>query len=77
MHDTENLANAAQAQPDRFLDEGETEEILKLKRSTLQKLRMRRQGPPFIRLGRKVVYSYLDLQEYMRKRRRVQTEEAA
>jgi predicted DNA-binding transcriptional regulator AlpA len=41
---------------DEMLTEDEVAAILKVSRSWLAKRRMRRQGPPFIKLGRSVRY---------------------
>lgn len=58
-------------QPDRLMDEGETSEMTGLSKSTHQKLRIKRRGPRFVRLGRAVRYSLWDVQDWLARQRRV------
>ena len=72
MPTTESTSGAERTllPPDRLVHEQEASLILGLSRSTLQKLRMLRRGPKFVRLGRACRYSLLDLAEYLAKQPR-------
>jgi len=53
------------------MDEGETSEMTGLSKSTHQKLRIKRRGPRFVRLGRAVRYSLWDVQDWLARQQRV------
>ena len=48
-----------------FLDPKQVEAIIGLKTSTLAKRRVYGGGPPYIKMGAKVLYSERDLQEWI------------
>lgn len=49
----------------RHLREGEVASITGLSRSTLQKMRLRGDGPPYVKLGTRVVFREDDLAEWL------------
>ncbi len=48
-----------------LLDEAEAARLLSLSRRTLEAWRRQRRGPPWVRLGRRIVYRLEDLQAYL------------
>ncbi len=50
-------------------------ELLGMSRRTLEKWRGEGSGPPFLKLGRRVLYSVADLEAWVRSRRRQSTSE--
>ena len=54
----------------------ETAERLKVSLSWLAKARMRGDGPPFIRVGRRIRYGEAALLQWMKSRQRLSTSEA-
>jgi predicted DNA-binding transcriptional regulator AlpA len=58
------------------LDTMRAAEFLGLSSSTLNKLRVRGGGPPYLKLGRRVVYDTADLEAWSASRRRTSTSEA-
>ncbi len=58
MEKHESRSNPA---PYQLLNETQVAGITSLKVSTLQKLRLRKEGPPFVKIGRKVAYRVADL----------------
>ncbi len=61
-------ADRAEAAP-RYFDNDEAAEFLKLSPRTLEKQRVRGDGPPYHKFGRRVVYELTDLQAWAAKRR--------
>jgi predicted DNA-binding transcriptional regulator AlpA len=60
-----------------LLRPAEAASLLRLSISTLAKMRMRGDGPPYVKSGHKVVlYRSSDLQEWLARRRRSSTSEA-
>ena len=55
--------------PVEYFDNDQAAEFLGLKPSTLEIWRCRGEGPHFIRVGRKIMYSVEDLRQYMAERR--------
>ena len=49
----------------QLLNEIEVAELLGVSRKTLQAWRWRRVGPPFVKLGSAVRYSYVDLLDFL------------
>jgi hypothetical protein len=47
------------------LSNDEAAEFLRISPRTLEKLRCKRQGPAYHKIGRRVVYSLVDLQTYV------------
>jgi hypothetical protein len=60
---TKNL-HAASSRTSPFTSNQEAAEYLKLSPRTLEKLRVGGGGPPFRKLGRRVVYALADLEEW-------------
>lgn len=60
-----------------YLDTISTARLLGLSARTLEKWRVTGGGPPYIRLGRRVVYSVEDLRAYVESRRRTSTSDGA
>lgn len=61
---------------DIYLRPKEAAEILRLSTSTLAKMRLRGDGPPYVKSGNKVVLYYSsDLHEWLAQRRRRSTSE--
>jgi excisionase family DNA binding protein len=61
---------------ERLMTSSEAAEYLQVSRSWLAKTRMRGDGPPFIKLGRRSVrYSQAALQQWMKSRQRLSTSE--
>ncbi len=50
-------------------------ELIGMSRRTLEKWRGEGAGPPFLKLGRRVLYSVADLEDWIRSRRRRSTSE--
>ncbi len=50
-------------------------ELIGMSKRTLEKWRGEGTGPPFLKLGRRVLYSVADLEEWIRSRRRYSTSE--
>ncbi len=50
-------------------------ELIGMSKRTLEKWRSEGNGPPFLKLGRRVLYSVADLEEWLRSRRRRSTSE--
>ncbi len=50
-------------------------ELIGMSRRTLEKWRSEGTGPPFLKLGRRVLYSVADLEEWIQSRRRYSTSE--
>ncbi len=48
-------------------------ELIGMSKRTLEKWRSEGTGPPFLKLGRRVLYSVADLEEWLRSRRRYST----
>ena len=71
MHPKETQGGAWRVQPDRFLSEDETCQMTGLSKSTHQKLRTKKRGPRFVRLGRAVRYSLWDVQDWLARQLRV------
>lgn len=42
----------------------------------LQQLRQRGGGPPFIKIGRRVLYDWTDIQEWLNRQKRISTSDA-
>lgn len=62
----------------KYLSNDEAAAYTGIGRSTLNKMRMRNDGPVFIRAGkRRVVYAVADLDRYMEANRQKSTHEAA
>ena len=57
----------------RYLTEVEVSEITRMSLSTLRNDRFRRQGIPYVKIGRSVRYNLLDVIEFMESRK-IQTE---
>jgi hypothetical protein len=53
-------------QEDRYVNDVEAAKILSMAPQTLRNLRFKRLGPPYVKKGRSVRYSLLDLHAYMR-----------
>lgn len=68
------ITDASQTQAPRKLSTPEAARHLGIGKSTLDKLRMTGDGPPFLKLGpRRVVYDLADLESWAADRRRVST----
>lgn len=52
-----------------WLNEKQVAELLCISRSTLQKMRFKRHGIPYTKLGRSVRYKREDVQQYMEKKK--------
>ena len=65
---TKNL-HAASSRTSPFTSNQEAAEYLKLSPRTLEKLRVVGDGPPFRKLGRRVVYALADLEEWAARRK--------
>lgn len=52
------------------LSNDEAAEYLRISPRTLEKLRTKREGPAYHKIGRRVVYALADLQEFVAKHRR-------
>ncbi|MBN2631404.1 MAG: helix-turn-helix domain-containing protein [Rhodobacteraceae bacterium] len=52
-----------------YLDNDAAASFLGLQSNTLEVWRTKREGPPFVRVGRKVMYAVADLREWMEARR--------
>ncbi len=73
---TTPLAPAAERTPARsFLDTRRAAKVLGMSSRTLEKWRGLGTGPPFLKLGRRVLYSTTDLEAWIRSRRRNSTSE--
>jgi predicted DNA-binding transcriptional regulator AlpA len=59
-----------------FLNQRETAEILRLSERTLERHRLSGEGPPFVKLGRRVVYRRSDIEAWTRANTRRSTSEA-
>ncbi len=57
------------------VDTRQAAELIGMSRRTLEKWRGEGTGPPFLKLGRRVLYSVADLEEWLRSRRRYSTSE--
>ncbi len=57
------------------VDTRQAAELIGMSRRTLEKWRGEGTGPPFLKLGRRVLYSVADLEEWLRSRRRRSTSE--
>ncbi len=62
-------------QPDEYLDTAGSAAFLKLSRSTLTKRRLTGGGPKYLKLGRRVVYSRSELENWARAHERSSTSE--
>jgi hypothetical protein len=51
----------------KYLSPAEVEEIYNLDRGTLANWRTKAKGPAFNKCGRKILYSVIELDEYMQK----------
>jgi predicted DNA-binding transcriptional regulator AlpA len=60
-----------------FLSAPETAELLRISPVTLSKWRIEGRGPPYRKLGRRVVYERADLIEWTADQRRLSTSEPA
>ena len=60
-----------------FLLEQEAAEVLRLERGTLQNKRLRGDGPPFLKVGSRVLYDRQALVDWARARSRTSTSDAA
>lgn len=56
-----------------FVKTPEAAEYLRLRPATLERWRTVGEGPPYRKLGRRVVYAIEDLQRFVRERRRSST----
>ena len=56
-----------------FSDQNEIAELLTLKPRTLEKLRVTGEGPPFLKLGKRVVYDRADVIAWARAQKRTST----
>jgi hypothetical protein len=56
-----------------FLDQRDAAELTRLNPRTLEKKRLQGNGPPFIKVGRRVLYDREDLIAWMRQHRRTST----
>jgi excisionase family DNA binding protein len=61
--------------PKRMLPTNEAADCLGISKSTLNKMRVFGGGPPFLKLGRRVVYDPADLDEWLASHRRASTSE--
>ena len=61
--------------PNRLLSVKEAARFLGLSVSTLNKMRLNGNGPPYLKLGRRVLYDVHDLQAWAASRRRNHTSE--
>jgi hypothetical protein len=61
----------------KYLPNNEAADHLGLGHQTLPKMRLRGDGPPFLKFGRRVMYAIEDLDEWARSRRRRSTSERA
>jgi predicted DNA-binding transcriptional regulator AlpA len=61
--------------PNRFLNVQEAARFLGLSVSTLNKLRLSGSGPPYMKLGRRVLYDLRDLASWAAARKRQHTSE--
>jgi hypothetical protein len=66
-----------QSQSDEFLTTADAAKITTLAISTLEGMRIRGEGPPFLKLGRRVVYSKADLLAFAFGNRRKSTSDPA
>ncbi len=57
------------------VDTRQAAELIGMSKRTLEKWRGEGTGPPFLKLGRRVLYSVADLEEWLRSRRRRSTSE--
>jgi len=71
MSFAENTSKTWRAAPDRFLNEEEISQITGLAVSTHQKLRLKRRGPRWVRLGRSIRYSLWDVQDWLARQPRI------
>lgn len=63
-----------EARPDRSLvDTRRAAKVIGMSRRTLEKWRALGKGPPYLKLGRRVLYSTTDLEAWLKTRRRVST----
>ena len=67
--------SAAPAAARSNVDTRRAAELLGMSNRTLEKWRGQGTGPPFLKLGRRVLYSVVDLEEWIRSRRRRSTSE--
>jgi excisionase family DNA binding protein len=56
-----------------FLTQQEAAEILRLSERTLERHRLSGDGPPFVKLGRRVVYRRADIEAWTRANNRLST----
>ena len=56
----------------KLLTVEETAALLRLKRNTLDQWRMKNEGPPFIKVGRLVMYPEQKLQDWLEARMQVE-----
>lgn len=68
--------STATPQP-QFLDEGAVEARFRLKRRTLQSWRLRGGGPPWVRVGRRVLYPVDGVEEFLGQRPHARSTRAA
>ncbi len=81
-HPATSLLRRSSARPDRRavsapanVDTWRAAELIGMSKRTLEKWRGEGTGPPFLKLGRRVLYSVADLEEWLRSRRRYSTSE--
>ena len=59
-----------------FVDTRQAAELIGMSSRTLEKWRVEGTGPPFLKLGRRVLYSRADLEAWLLSRRRHSTSES-
>ena len=59
-----------------FVDTRQAAELIGMSKRTLEKWRVEGNGPPFLKLGRRVLYSRADLKAWLLSRRRHSTSES-
>ena len=65
-----------EARPERsFLDTRRAAKVIGMSRRTLEKWRTLGKGPPYLKLGRRVLYSSTDLEAWIESRRRLSMSE--
>ena len=77
MHQSKNVSNPVPpAEAHAYLTTHETARRTRLGKSTLDKWRVKGDGPPFIKVGKKVLYRVGDLDTWLAGRRVTSTTEA-